>query len=140
MNVVLDTNVVISGVFFGGVPSRILEAWNRGGFDWVVSTEVLEEYRRIGAELAVRYPARQAAIDAVLSAVRTRATVVHAPALAEPLSVDPDDDKFFALARTAKARVIVSGDRHVLAHDGWRRIAVRTPRAFVDDFGKRVGI
>lgn len=140
MRVVLDTNVVISGVFFGGVPSRILEGWNRGGFVWVVSTEVLEEYRRIGAELAGRYPARQAAIGAVLSAVRARAVLVHALPLATPLSVDPDDDKFFTLARAAKARVIVSGDRHVLAHDGWQRIAVRTPRAFVDDFGERVGI
>lgn len=30
MRVVLDTNVVVSGVFFGGVPGKILSAWSAG--------------------------------------------------------------------------------------------------------------
>ncbi len=47
----LDTNVVMSGLFFGGQPSRILEACNRGGFDWVASMAVLTEYGRVGLEL-----------------------------------------------------------------------------------------
>ena len=29
MKVVVDTNVVISGVFFGGNPRRVLEAWRQ---------------------------------------------------------------------------------------------------------------
>ena len=140
MRVVLDTNVVMSGLFFGGLPSRILEAWNRGGFEWVVSIAVLTEYRRVGLDLGARYPARSAVVNAFLAAVEARATVVVAAPLRVPVTVDPDDDMLFALALAARARAIVSGDHHVRAHDGWRRIAVHTPRSFVDTFGRRVGI
>ncbi|MBI2403438.1 MAG: PIN domain-containing protein [Gemmatimonadetes bacterium] len=37
MRVVVDTNVLMSGVFFGGVPGRILEAWRDGKLTLVVS-------------------------------------------------------------------------------------------------------
>jgi uncharacterized protein len=140
VRVVLDTNVVMSGLFFGGLPSRILEAWNRGGFEWVVSVAVLTEYRRVGLELWARYPARHAVVEAFLAAVDARATLVAATPLRDPVTADPDDDMLFALALTARAHAIVSGDQHVRAHDGWRRIPVRTPRSFVDTFGRRAGI
>jgi len=55
MKVVVDTNVLISGVFFGGMPARVLEAWRDGKFDLVASPDILEEYRRVGEELAVRF-------------------------------------------------------------------------------------
>jgi len=44
VRVVLDTNVVLSGVFFGGVPGEILAAWSRGRLDVVVSAPILAEY------------------------------------------------------------------------------------------------
>ena len=46
MRVVLDTNVLVSGIFFAGPPSRILDSWLDDKFDLVVSTEILEESRR----------------------------------------------------------------------------------------------
>jgi predicted nucleic acid-binding protein len=51
VKVVLDTNVLIYGIFFSGPPSEILTAWARGQFDIVVSLEILEEYRRVVDEL-----------------------------------------------------------------------------------------
>ena len=56
MRVVVDTNVLISGVFFGGVPSRILEAWRDEKFELVVSPGIVEEYRRVGEKLADQFP------------------------------------------------------------------------------------
>jgi hypothetical protein len=41
VKVVLDTNVFVSGIFFGGPPGLILEAWQDGRIDSVVSLEVL---------------------------------------------------------------------------------------------------
>ena len=55
MRVVLDTNVFVSGVFFSGVPGKILEAWRDGRITLVSSPEVLEEYRRVGDYLSARY-------------------------------------------------------------------------------------
>jgi uncharacterized protein len=140
VRVVLDTNVVMSGLFFGGVPSQILEAWNQGGFEWVISAPVLTEYQRVGAELGAQHPTRRAVADALIAAITARATLVATTRLREPVTADPDDDMLFALAVTARARVIVSGDRHVRAMDGWRRIAVHTPRSFIDLSGRSMGI
>ena len=33
MRIVVDTNVLMSGIFFGGVPGRILAAWREGRFE-----------------------------------------------------------------------------------------------------------
>ena len=48
LKVVLDTNVFISGVFFSGPPSSILQAWQSGEFEIVASQEILDEYQRVG--------------------------------------------------------------------------------------------
>ena len=48
IRVVLDTNVVLSGIFFAGVPGRILDAWRAGGLTLVLSPAILAEYNRAG--------------------------------------------------------------------------------------------
>ncbi|MFN7457461.1 MAG: putative toxin-antitoxin system toxin component, PIN family [Gemmatimonas sp.] len=52
MKVVLDTNVLVSGLLFGGVPGRILTAWSTGAIRLVISPPILEEYRRVGLALS----------------------------------------------------------------------------------------
>ena len=55
MKVVLDTNVLISGIYFGGLPGKILEAWGARQFQLLVSTEILQEYLNVAERLADRY-------------------------------------------------------------------------------------
>ena len=43
MRAVLDTNVVMSAIFFGGVPFEVLSAWHNGEFELVVSDAVMAE-------------------------------------------------------------------------------------------------
>jgi hypothetical protein len=56
MRVVLDTNVFISGVFFGGPPHQILKAWRDGEVQLVVSAQILDEYQRVGHTLGEQFP------------------------------------------------------------------------------------
>jgi predicted nucleic acid-binding protein len=56
MKVVLDTNVLISGIYFGGLPGKILEAWGARQFQLLVSTESIQEYLNVAERLADRYP------------------------------------------------------------------------------------
>ena len=132
MKVVLDTNVVVSGVFFGGVPGRILSAWSAGTFTLVLSPAVLEEYRRVGHELGRQHADVNKTFEPVLTLIAMHAMIVDAAPLAEPVSEDLDDDKFLAAAVASQTRLLVSGDRHLLRVSGWRGIAVRMPRQFVD--------
>ncbi|OGR04748.1 MAG: putative toxin-antitoxin system toxin component, PIN family [Deltaproteobacteria bacterium RIFOXYD12_FULL_50_9] len=48
MKIVLDTNVFISGILFGGLPSQILKAWRQSKIKIVLTEEILEEYQRVG--------------------------------------------------------------------------------------------
>lgn len=132
--VILDTNVFLSGVFFGGVPGRILDAWQAGHLALILSPAILTEYHRAGAELAIRYPQTAVLLDPLLALVAQSATMVNAPELSEPVSADTDDDKFLACAIASRARVIVSGDKHLLRVSGWNRIEVLTPRQVIDRY------
>lgn len=130
MKVVLDTNVLLSGIFFGGPPGWILSAWKRGELDLVVSADIFEEYRRVGERLADRYG--ELGLSPVLALIARRATVVDPPALDEPVCRDPEDDKFLACARAAGAKVVISGDDDLRSVGSWEGIEVLSPREFVD--------
>ena len=60
MKVVLDTNVVMSGIFFGGIPRSILSKWSEGGFELILSVEILQEYERVAEQLDRKYEALDA--------------------------------------------------------------------------------
>ena len=47
MRVIVDTNVFISGIFWPGPPSRIMDLWADGKLQIVLSTEIFEEYKGI---------------------------------------------------------------------------------------------
>ncbi len=48
MKVVLDTNILISGIGRPeGAPGQIVSAWLEGKFDLVVSEALLDEFRRV---------------------------------------------------------------------------------------------
>ena len=130
MKVVVDTNVLISGVFFGGMPSQVLEAWRDGRIGLVVSPEILEEYRRVGEELAAQFPG--VSLAPLLALLVMTAEIIEPPGLPEQVSRDPDDDKFIACALAGDCQLIISGDRHLLEISGYRGVKVVAPREFLE--------
>lgn len=132
MRAVVDTNVLISGIFFAGPPHEILEAWVNETLDFVVTTEILDEYQRVVEELSSQYPAIDAGQILDLLVVNT---FICAPvALVEPVCEDPDDDKFIACALGGGANIIISGDKHLLGVSGFQGIEVLRPRDFIDEY------
>lgn len=132
LKVVMDTNVFVSGVFFSGLPYEILKAWQEGGFELVVSQEILDEYRRVGEILAAERP--KVNLNPFLTFVVEHAKVYQPVELDQPICEDPDDDKFFACALASGSKVIISGDKHLLKASGYQGIEVLKPREFVDRF------
>ncbi len=132
MKIVLDTNVFVSGIFFRGPPSQILEAWRDGRVVPAISAPILEEYRRVGLVLSGRYEG--ADVESLLTLLAIHSELVDAPGLPEPVCEDPDDNKFLACALAAGVQIIVSGDRHLLRVSGWSGIQILTPRQFVERY------
>ena len=128
MRAVLDTNVVMSAIFFGGVPFEVLSAWHNGDFELVVSEAVMAEYREIAARMKAKFPSIEPEIW--MRYIEDHATVVSAAPLATQVCEDADDDVFLACAIAASAKIVCSGDKHLLACNGWNGVEVLTPRLF----------
>jgi uncharacterized protein len=131
VKIVLDTNVLLSGLFFGGQPLRIVEACLSGTVQYVASPEIWAEYEQAATELAKDRPLP--ALPKLLLQLAAHALVTEVVPLKKPVCRDPDDDKFIACALSAGADCIVSGDKdlHAVRLPGLRLL---TPRAFIEEF------
>jgi putative PIN family toxin of toxin-antitoxin system len=132
VKIILDTNVFISGVFFTGPPYQILKAWRDGKVRLVISREILYEYQRVGESLAQQFPGID--LGPILELLTVKAELILAPGLSGQVCDDPDDDKFLACALASTAKLIVSGDKHLLGVSGYRGIVIVTPRKFIDEY------
>jgi putative PIN family toxin of toxin-antitoxin system len=130
VRIVLDTNVLISGIFFAGVPGRILDAWAADQIRLVASPEILEEYRRVADALEIKYPNVQA--GPILSVLNATCEICIANPLPDRVCSDESDDKFLACALSAALRIIVSGDTDLLDVSGYAGIEVLKPKQFVE--------
>jgi uncharacterized protein len=129
VKIILDTNVLVSGIFFKGVPNEILLEWKKGTFKLVVSHSVLNEYSAVVEELSKKYTSIEA--DQILEKISLNAKIYFEIALHEQICDDPDDDKFFALAIASKTKIIISGDKHLLQKSGYSGIKVLKPSEFL---------
>lgn len=132
MKIIVDTNVLISGIFFSGPPYQILKLWQDRKVQLVVSIEIFEEYKRVSEILSDEFPKIE--IDPILNFIIKNAEIISTVKLKEPICEDPDDDKFIACAIACQSKIIVSGDKHLLKISGYQQIEVFTPREFLNRF------
>ena len=124
MRVVLDTNVLVSGLLFpGGPPSRLVAAWRRGAFDLVVSDFLVDELARTWHHLAPRLKHTPAELDDFLDTFQLRSEMVQIDAdrLSRASAAglrDPNDVPILAMLIGAAADFIVTGDKDLLAVAG----------------------
>lgn len=83
----------------------------------VLSPEIIDEYTRVGEEFSRKRP--NVPFAGLLEILIGAALLVQAPPLPKPVCEDPDDDKFIACALAGDAKVITSGDRHLLSVSGY---------------------
>ena len=123
MRVVLDTNVLVSALHFGGRPRQVLEDVLRGRHQLVTGNAILAELEGVLVETCGWERARAAAARSEVEAV---ADVVH-PVEIPHVCRDPDDDEVLAIAVNGTADALVTGDADLLtlgSHEGVRIITV----------------
>ena len=131
MRIVVDTNVVISGVFFGGAPRQILSAIVTAKVTACATTEIVDEYLEIVDEMVTT---KQGRINRNLLSPLIHALEMIEPRTRVELSRDPDDDKFLGCAKDAKALYIVSGDKDLLTLERFENIEIITAREFCERY------
>jgi predicted nucleic acid-binding protein len=100
-----------------------------------VTESVLQEYAETAWELKIEEQLLQNP-QPWLNWVSSRATVLAAGRLTNPVCVDPEDDKFLECALAARADYLVGRDRHLLDLEKPFGIAVLNDRAFLRQLGR----
>jgi len=134
LKIVIDTNVLISGIFFSGPPYEILCKWWEGKLDILITKKILEEYKRVGIKLSDKFPGLD--IIGILDLIERKSEIIEIRIKVSNVCSDPDDDKFIECAINGDCKFIISGDKHILSVSGYNEIHVLKPRDFVDKYLK----
>jgi putative PIN family toxin of toxin-antitoxin system len=136
MRVVLDTNTVISAVFWGGFPGRIVELAKTNAISICTSRPLLDELMDVLSrkKFLARFNLIASTPSKVLADYAALAEVVSVPNVPSVVADDPDDDEVIACAVTAKANYIISGDRHLLKIGNYDDIFIVNANQFIDIF------
>jgi putative PIN family toxin of toxin-antitoxin system len=130
LRVVLDTNVLISGILFGGKPRKILEIAIRGDIRLCLSEPILEELRGVLQRSKFDYSPEM--IQSILTELTGIADFVNPSETLNVILEDPEDNRSLECAVEAKANYIISGDLHLLKLSRYRNIEVLNVAAFLE--------
>lgn len=119
MRVVLDTNVLLSGIAFpGSVPGRIMSAWRLGSIEVVLSDFIMEELRRVLPRLSHRHGLTSVEIDDLLDILSIQAEILEPHAPDEPLLRDTNDlpvlGTLLAAVQSGSIDYLITGDKDLL--------------------------
>jgi uncharacterized protein len=129
VRVVIDNNVIVSGVFWGRVPRRVLVAAAARRFETVTSVPLVFE---LGDVLLGDFGVTPDGLAWVLADLLSYAAVVIPSEQPELLPRDPDDVMVLSCAAACRADCIVTGDRDLLVLREVHDTRIITPREFLD--------
>jgi putative PIN family toxin of toxin-antitoxin system len=127
--IVIDTNIVLSGLLWRGPPYLLLtQVAQNTGMQLFSSQALLEELADVltRASLTKRLNQIHLTAHSVLADYVRAVTVLQPSPLPQPICRDPDDDEVLALALLAQADVIVSGDNDLLVLQSFEGIPIIT--------------
>lgn len=129
MRLVLDTNVVISALLWGGTPERLIELAGDGSVELVTSRGLLDELAELlgRPKLAAKLARDGQSATEIVTRYAQAAEVVEAPPVTGSGIRDPDDAVVLGCAIAARAQAIVSGDKDLLSLGVYQEIPILSP-------------
>lgn len=133
LRVVLDTNVLLSGIAYpASIPGKIIAAWRYGSVDVVLSGFILDELRRVLPRLANRHLLSAVETEDLVDILSIQAEIVDPLPNQTPDLRDPNDlpvlGTLLAAQRAGGADYLVTGDKDLLAMSG--SFPIVTPAQF----------
>ncbi len=133
MRVLLDTNVLISAILFGGVPRRLLEPALAGGIDIITSQPLLAELETVLTRKFEFPTSLTASIRAELEGL----SELVEPVQIERVTRTVADDLVLATAMAGTAEMLVTGDKELLEMGAYEGIPIQSARELVDRLEQR---
>ena len=132
MNVGVDTNVVLSAIFWPGESRQCLTLWAKRRFHLAITVPVFEEYSQIAQRIAAKIP--EVNPEPWLKWIESKAKVYEPSPIGEQRSRHADDDLFLSCALASGAKTIISKDKDLLVLEKPFGIEIVTPRRFLARF------
>lgn len=123
MRVLLDTNVLISAIFWGGTPRQILKTALEKKIELVSSAELLVELQRV----LETFETEKEQIEKIINNLLGILTLVDGTKKIDVIKKDPSDNKVLECAISARADLIVSGDTHLKELKKYEGIRIVSP-------------
>jgi putative PIN family toxin of toxin-antitoxin system len=130
VRIVLDTNVIVSGLLDdSSPPAQVLDLCLSGNVDLVLDERILAAYREVLRRPRLKLDARD--VDQLMDAMRYAVHVVGVPL---PFALpDPDDRPFLECAVAGAVDALVTGNtKHFRLREGKLDIPILTPRQFLN--------
>jgi uncharacterized protein len=115
VRLVLDTNIVVSALVWGGTPRQLLDLARENRVSLFTSTVLLEELADVlnRGKFAAMLASRDITPEFLMQRYGMLAKLVKPQPIARTVR-DADDDAVIACALAAQANIIVSGDNDLL--------------------------
>jgi uncharacterized protein len=136
-HVVLDTNVVVSAMLWGGSPRKLFDLADTGNITLFTSVDLLRELTGILSrnKFTKKIVASGQSIDQIVDGYAAYTKIVR-PVATPRIAPDPDDDVVLGTAIAARAEMIITGDGPFLSVGRWQDVDVITVR----DALARIGV
>ena len=131
MLIVIDSNVWISAIVFGGTPRRLIEKIVRDGDSIVVSEEIFTEVRRV---LSVKFNDFKADFENLKAILQLYIIKVDLGQIRISVCRDEDDNRVIETAIIGQAEVIVTGDKDLLVLLKYDEITIQKPTDFLNGY------
>lgn len=129
MRAIIDTNVFIAGLLWRGSPHVLLEHARAGTLTVISSSTLIAELAGVlgRAKFAAILSKTSTSLERTTAEVRQLAEIIDPPPLEHPVCRDSTDDHVLALALSANADMVVSGDDDLLVLGSFANIPIVTP-------------
>lgn len=128
LKVVLDSNVIISAIQYGGNPQIAFEAVVKGFVSGFISPLIISEILGV---LSDKFKYSSSKLEEIDKILRWKFILVYPSISTDQIKNDPADNMFLECAAEAGADYIISGDRHLLGLKSFRGIKIANPAEFV---------
>lgn len=133
MKIVLDTNVLISGIFWHGAPRQILTLWAKHKLQLLITKQIFIEYIRVLQKIHKRDP-----VINIWTAIIIKNSIIIQDKELTKICRDVDDNKFLNCALIGMADYLISGDRDLLTIKIVGKTKIISPARFLKIFNKRI--